>query len=383
MTLRSTDHTFLRRRLLPAIVGALLYAGLNWVTTIFPLAAAGDVNIRPGIVIPLFYGFMFGPYTGFFVGLAGNLTGDLLSGVVSFPVASLTGNAFLDFANGTFLPWQFGNGLVGAIPGLFKRLDLQYERLRDFAYAIGIGALAILIGMGSASILTVALGVDAAFVFSQYFIPATWSNIYNMVFLLPLLLHNYAHFSLDKVGVFRFGYMRRILLLILGSAAIPAALLGLFLVQPAGSGASFSQVELLVKLVLIVLLTLLFVIVNTSMLGQRISSILLEMARAAHQLERNELSRAEAAALIETPGDDEISQLSRTFGRMAKETILREEKMRRHIRQLRIEIDRSKTAREVNAITETDYFQQLERKVDELRLQMPGNAPDNLQNRAS
>ncbi|MCB0029187.1 MAG: hypothetical protein KDE28_14830, partial [Anaerolineales bacterium] len=150
MTLRSTDHTFLRRRLLPAIVGALLYAGLNWVTTIFPLAAAGDVNIRPGIVIPLFYGFMFGPYTGFFVGLAGNLTGDLLSGVVSFPVASLTGNAFLDFANGTFLPWQFGNGLVGAIPGLFKRLDLQYERLRDFAYAIGIGALAILIGMGSA-----------------------------------------------------------------------------------------------------------------------------------------------------------------------------------------------------------------------------------------
>ena len=32
-----------------------------------------------------------------------------------------------------------------------------------------------------------------------------------------------------------------------------AALLGLFLVQPAGSGASFSQVELLVKLVLIVL----------------------------------------------------------------------------------------------------------------------------------
>lgn len=374
MSLPDALIRFVRQRMLPALIGALIYAGLNWVTTIFPLAAAGDVNIRPGIVVPLFFGFMFGPATGFFVGLVGNFSGDLLTGVVSFPVAPTTGNSFVDFANGTFLPWQLGNGLMGMIPGLFRRLNLNYEHLRDFVYAIGIAILSIIVGMGTASALTVALGLDASFVFNQYFIPATWSNIYNMVFLLPLLLHNYAHFALENVRVFRFGYMRRILLLILGSAAIPAALLGLFLVQPSGGGA-FQATEIAVKLVLIVTLTLLFVIVNSSMLGQRISNVLQRMAEAAHRMERDELSKAEAVALMETPGEDELSQLSRTFGHMAKETILREEKMRRRIRQLKIEIDRSKTAREVDAITETEYFQQLEQKVDKLRLQMPTPSP--------
>ena len=93
------------KKLLVPLVGALLYALLNWLTTIFPLAAAGDVNIRPGVVVPIFFGFTFGPAVGFFTGMFGNIMGDLMSGVVSFPVASLTGNPFVDFAMGTFLPW--------------------------------------------------------------------------------------------------------------------------------------------------------------------------------------------------------------------------------------------------------------------------------------
>jgi hypothetical protein len=39
-------------------------------------------------------------------------------------------------------------------------------------------------------------------------------------------------------------------------------------------------------------------------------------------------------------------------------------------RQLHIKIDKKKTANEVANIVESDYFQQLERKVDELRLSL-------------
>jgi two-component system, cell cycle response regulator len=46
---------------------------------------------------------------------------------------------------------------------------------------------------------------------------------------------------------------------------------------------------------------------------------------------------------------------------------LREQALKRQVQQLRIEIDGARAARQVAAITETDYFQDLQRKVDELR----------------
>jgi hypothetical protein len=38
------------------------------------------------------------------------------------------------------------------------------------------------------------------------------------------------------------------------------------------------------------------------------------------------------------------------------------------VQQLRIEIDEARTARQVAEITETDYFQDLQRKADQLRI---------------
>jgi two-component system cell cycle response regulator len=46
----------------------------------------------------------------------------------------------------------------------------------------------------------------------------------------------------------------------------------------------------------------------------------------------------------------------------------REQRLRQEVRQLRIEIDDARAARQVAEITQTEYFQDLQEKASELRL---------------
>jgi two-component system cell cycle response regulator len=66
--------------------------------------------------------------------------------------------------------------------------------------------------------------------------------------------------------------------------------------------------------------------------------------------------------------DDALGQLARVFQRMATEVRARERRLNQEVRKLRIEIDEARAARQVAEITETEYFQDLQRKVSELRL---------------
>ncbi|HEV8529465.1 MAG TPA: response regulator [Actinomycetes bacterium] len=66
--------------------------------------------------------------------------------------------------------------------------------------------------------------------------------------------------------------------------------------------------------------------------------------------------------------DDALGQLARVFQQMATEVRAREQRLKREVRKLRIEIDEARAARQVAEITETEYFQDLQRKVSELRL---------------
>jgi hypothetical protein len=53
---------------------------------------------------------------------------------------------------------------------------------------------------------------------------------------------------------------------------------------------------------------------------------------------------------------------------MATEVRARERRLTQEVHKLRIEIDEVRAARQVAEITETEYFQDLQRKVSELRL---------------
>jgi GAF domain-containing protein len=65
--------------------------------------------------------------------------------------------------------------------------------------------------------------------------------------------------------------------------------------------------------------------------------------------------------------DDALGQLARTFQRMAREVQAREARLREQVQQLRIEIDSTRKAGQVAAITGTAYFQDLKRAARELR----------------
>lgn len=81
-------------------LGAALYGVLSWVFNTVPVPAVSNVTLRPTVVIPIFFGFAFGPVVGFFTGFMGNVLGDALTGW------------------GVFVVWDFANGLMGLIPGL-------------------------------------------------------------------------------------------------------------------------------------------------------------------------------------------------------------------------------------------------------------------------
>jgi len=64
---------------------------------------------------------------------------------------------------------------------------------------------------------------------------------------------------------------------------------------------------------------------------------------------------------------DALGQLARVFQRMIGEVYAREQRLKQEVQQLRIEIDKTKTAHQVAEITETDYFRALKEKARELR----------------
>lgn len=87
---------------------------------------------------------------------------------------------------------------------------------------------------------------------------------------------------------------------------------------------------------------------------------------AAAEVEAGEF---DAETLEEVAGrPDELGQLARVFRRMAREVYAREQRLKQEVRQLRIEIDETRTARQVAEITETDYFRDLQKKANRLRL---------------
>ena len=70
--------------------------------------------------------------------------------------------------------------------------------------------------------------------------------------------------------------------------------------------------------------------------------------------------------------DDALGNLARVFQRMAAEVRAREQRLKRELDSLRIEIDHARADAKVAEITETDYFHDLESRVLDLRSKRKG-----------
>jgi hypothetical protein len=374
---RATSGFWRKKHIIAMLVGILLYGGSSWMTS-FATTSSGSTfwNLRPGVAAPIFVGFAFGPLVGFVVGFFGNLLGDFLSMWASLPPAN---SSFRETAASLQLHWQLGNGLMGLIPGLFALWRHHYFTLTEQLRALAITLLAIVIGMG------VAAGLDPLIkpedyintsdvwllAFNQNFLPIVLTNGINAAVVVPILLFNYERLEFRRQGFLSSGLVRRLLLTIVISAAVPIILLSMFLLQAraeaAGDwGAAFTLV-VFVQLIITIVLTSAFIITNAALMAQSMIRPLMNLIHSAQAMERDTLSVEQAVELKESKGNDEIAHLSRIFGTMAQEVIQREQDLRRHVQELQIIIDERKRSDQVKEIVETDFFRDLRQKARAMR----------------
>jgi energy-coupling factor transport system substrate-specific component len=156
-------------------IGSLLYALAIYWTAILDIPGADNVQLRPGVVIPILCGAFFGPFAGFVSGFAGNLAADQLLGWGWWPF------------------WYIGNGVMGLAAGCFRPAKPDYSRLSVVSGVVARAAVGITVGMGLASIseiwVTQSSWNDVLWV---NFLPAFLSNLVNAALLVPIILLIYA-----------------------------------------------------------------------------------------------------------------------------------------------------------------------------------------------
>lgn len=158
-----------------AAIGAALYAVVTWAFNIWQIPGAGNVGIRPAVVIPMFFGIAFGPIVGFITGFVGNILADMLSGY------------------GFWLWWDLGNGIMGLIPGLFSALIFVYNEKKSILLGEVSVVLGVALGMAVASVSEMWVsGADINTVIFANFLPSFLTNIVWGLILLPVLMVAYA-----------------------------------------------------------------------------------------------------------------------------------------------------------------------------------------------
>jgi uncharacterized membrane protein len=135
------------RQVVMMAIGAALYGVLSWLFNIVPVPSVSLVALRPVVVIPIFFGFAFGPAVGFFVGAFGNVLGDSLTGWGVFPI------------------WDVANGLMGLIPGLAGMyLGKVRGKVKTLLWiCVGVLAIAVILPLVSPNIIDPWSGESANF----------------------------------------------------------------------------------------------------------------------------------------------------------------------------------------------------------------------------
>jgi energy-coupling factor transport system substrate-specific component len=159
------------RQVVYMALGAALYAALSIPTNLLPIPSAGNVSLRPAIVIPLFFGVVFGPVVGFFTGAIGNTIGDLISGY------------------GIVWFWEIGNGLIGLIAGLAVYMTFgRYNNARNIIIAEIFSAVGIVVGIAFAAYSDIWVYKLTFAGSTSELVAAAGSDLINGLILLPILL---------------------------------------------------------------------------------------------------------------------------------------------------------------------------------------------------
>jgi methyl-accepting chemotaxis protein len=99
--------------------------------------------------------------------------------------------------------------------------------------------------------------------------------------------------------------------------------------------------------------------------SRRVTRPLASMKEAAIAVENNSFEPEMLKGVVRRR--DEMGKLATVFTQMAQQVKLREQRLKNQVKALRIEIDAAKTKKQVEEITDTEYFRQLQERAKELR----------------
>ena len=121
---------------------------------------------------------------------------------------------------------------------------------------------------------------------------------------------------------------------------------------------------------IIVVIFAVVILVTNAGLRRAVVSPAVQIARVAQMIGNNtlthdapEMQKVNAVAQRR----DEFGHTARVIQRMAKEIAEREKKLKEQIQSLRIQIDHEKQSQQVSEITDSDYFQNLQSRVQQIR----------------
>jgi CHASE3 domain sensor protein len=105
--------------------------------------------------------------------------------------------------------------------------------------------------------------------------------------------------------------------------------------------------------------------VGAVLLSRQTAAPVLTMTKAAAAVEAENYDVTTLDPL--TDRHDELGQLARVFRGMVAEVYRREQQLKQQVQTLKIEIDKARKEKEVAEITESEYFQNLQKQAKEMR----------------
>ncbi|HKM75739.1 MAG TPA: ECF transporter S component [Candidatus Bathyarchaeia archaeon] len=156
------------------IVGMTLYGVLTIPFNTMWIPRTGLVALRPTVVIPILFSFLFGPVVGFATGLFGNLISDFFS--------------FGSF----FWNWDIGTGLIGLVAGIGYFIVRKEDRgkSRGLILSIILSVVGSFVGIGFATATDYLFGIGmiSSSMALAEFATATLTDAINGGVLTPILL---------------------------------------------------------------------------------------------------------------------------------------------------------------------------------------------------
>lgn len=198
------------RQVIAALLGVLLYGLLSHVTLILILPMGTLDVFLPALLIPLFFGVVFGPWVGLVVGGFGFLLGDYVANTWLIDLSWTNGYLYYGSALTNFrdlIGWNgvsgyLVNALIGLVAGLTRSRIRRYHTLEALASVGIVCAAAIAVSTGLVVYSTIWLYGSPFYTWREATTALFDTALPNMLValvLLPLLLLVYDRVKWGKV----------------------------------------------------------------------------------------------------------------------------------------------------------------------------------------